>query len=159
MAARKLNPHTQRNHINRCKRFTAWLKRSPDTATASSVRRYSCTSWRTARASADHDLGEAREAEKANRRRPFSSVPARASLRRGRRLPIGCRLAFAGTAGAARIAMRIALGVAATTAPATGATHPAEGIMCRRAARKVALTARRQKSSPSRAAFAVALSR
>ena len=34
MAARKLNPDTQRSHIYSCKRFTAWLKRSPDTATA-----------------------------------------------------------------------------------------------------------------------------
>ena len=38
MAARKLNPHTQRSHIYSCKRFTAWLKRSPDTATADEVR-------------------------------------------------------------------------------------------------------------------------
>jgi integrase/recombinase XerD len=29
MAARKLNPHTQRGHIYSCKRFAAWLKRSP----------------------------------------------------------------------------------------------------------------------------------
>ena len=27
MAARKLNPHTQRSHISSCKRFAAWLKR------------------------------------------------------------------------------------------------------------------------------------
>jgi class 3 adenylate cyclase len=33
MAARKLNPNTQRGHILSCKRFAAWLKRSPDTAT------------------------------------------------------------------------------------------------------------------------------
>jgi hypothetical protein len=33
MAALKLNPHTQRSHISSCKRFAAWLKRSPDTAT------------------------------------------------------------------------------------------------------------------------------
>ena len=39
MAARKLNPHTQRSHISSCKRFAAWLKRSPDTATAEDVRR------------------------------------------------------------------------------------------------------------------------
>jgi len=29
MAARKLNPHTQRSHIQSCKRFAAWVKRSP----------------------------------------------------------------------------------------------------------------------------------
>ena len=29
MAARKLNPHTQRGHIYSCKRFAACLKRSP----------------------------------------------------------------------------------------------------------------------------------
>jgi integrase/recombinase XerD len=40
MAARKLNPHTQRGHIYSCKRFAAWLKRSPDTATAEEVRRF-----------------------------------------------------------------------------------------------------------------------
>jgi hypothetical protein len=35
MAARKLNPHTQRSHIiYSCKRFAAWLKRSPDTPAA-----------------------------------------------------------------------------------------------------------------------------
>ena len=40
MAARKLNPHTQRSHVQSCKRFAAWLKRSPDTATAEEVRRF-----------------------------------------------------------------------------------------------------------------------
>ena len=38
MAARKLNPNTQHSHISSCKRFAAWLKRSPDTATADEVR-------------------------------------------------------------------------------------------------------------------------
>jgi integrase/recombinase XerD len=40
MAARKLNPHTQRSHIHSCKRFAAWLKRSPDTATPDEVSRF-----------------------------------------------------------------------------------------------------------------------
>jgi integrase/recombinase XerD len=40
MAARKLNPHTQRSHIHSCKRFAAWLKRSPDTATPDEVRHF-----------------------------------------------------------------------------------------------------------------------
>ena len=40
MAARELNPHTQRSHISSCKRFAAWLKRSPDTATADEVRQF-----------------------------------------------------------------------------------------------------------------------
>jgi integrase/recombinase XerD len=40
MAARKLNPNTQRGHIYSCKRLAAWLKRSPDTATADEVRRF-----------------------------------------------------------------------------------------------------------------------
>jgi site-specific recombinase XerD len=40
MAARKLNPHTQRSHIYSCKRFAAWLKRSPDTATPDEVRHF-----------------------------------------------------------------------------------------------------------------------
>lgn len=38
MAARNLNRHTQRSHISSCRRFAAWLKRSPDTATADEVR-------------------------------------------------------------------------------------------------------------------------
>src|SRR6267142_2684682 len=38
IAARKLNPNTQRSHIYSCKRFAAWLKRSPDTATPDEVR-------------------------------------------------------------------------------------------------------------------------
>ena len=38
MTARKLDPHTQRSHIYSCKRFAAWLKRSPDTATAEDLR-------------------------------------------------------------------------------------------------------------------------
>src|SRR4030081_4030421 len=38
MAARKLNPHTQRSHIQSCKRFAAWLKRSPDAARPDEVR-------------------------------------------------------------------------------------------------------------------------
>src|SRR5260370_27872310 len=40
MAARKLNPYTQRSHIQSCKRFAAWLKRSPDTATPDEIRRF-----------------------------------------------------------------------------------------------------------------------
>jgi site-specific recombinase XerD len=40
MAARKLNPHTQRGHVSSCKRFAAWLKRSPDTAMPDEVRRF-----------------------------------------------------------------------------------------------------------------------
>jgi integrase/recombinase XerD len=40
MAGRKLNPHTQRSHIYSCKRFAAWLTRSPDTATPDEVRRF-----------------------------------------------------------------------------------------------------------------------
>lgn len=38
MTARKLNPHTQHSHIQSCRRFAAWLKRSPDTATPDDVR-------------------------------------------------------------------------------------------------------------------------
>jgi integrase/recombinase XerD len=40
MAARKLTPHTQRSHIYSCKRFAAWLKRSPDTASPDEVRHF-----------------------------------------------------------------------------------------------------------------------
>jgi site-specific recombinase XerD len=40
MNARKLGAHSQRSHISSCKRFAAFLKRSPDTATADDVRRF-----------------------------------------------------------------------------------------------------------------------
>jgi len=40
MAARKLGPHSQRSHIYSCRRFAAFLKASPDTATADDVRRF-----------------------------------------------------------------------------------------------------------------------
>jgi integrase/recombinase XerD len=38
MSSRKLVAHTQRGHIYSCKRFAAFLKRSPDTATAEDIR-------------------------------------------------------------------------------------------------------------------------
>ncbi len=38
MNSRKLGPHTQRSHLYSCKRFAAFLKRSPDTATAEDIR-------------------------------------------------------------------------------------------------------------------------
>ena len=40
MTARKLNPHTQRSHLQSCRRFAAWLKRSLDTATPDDVRQF-----------------------------------------------------------------------------------------------------------------------
>ena len=40
MAARKLGRHSQRSHIHSCKRFAAYLERSPDTASADDVRRF-----------------------------------------------------------------------------------------------------------------------
>ena len=40
MTARKLEPHSQRSHIHSCRRFAAFLKRSPDTATADDIRRF-----------------------------------------------------------------------------------------------------------------------
>jgi integrase/recombinase XerD len=40
MRARKLGRHTERSHIHSCKRFTAFLKRSPETATADDVRAF-----------------------------------------------------------------------------------------------------------------------
>jgi len=40
MNARKLGAHSQRSHIQSCKRFAAFLKRSPDTATADDIRRF-----------------------------------------------------------------------------------------------------------------------
>src|SRR6187549_2610420 len=40
MNARKLGPHSQRSHIHSCKRFAAFLKRSPDTATSDDLRRF-----------------------------------------------------------------------------------------------------------------------
>src|SRR5437764_6389201 len=40
MNARKLGAHSQRSHISSCKRFAAFLKRSPDMATAEDIRRF-----------------------------------------------------------------------------------------------------------------------
>ena len=40
MNARKLGSSTQRGHIHSCKRFAAFLNRSPDTATAEDIRRF-----------------------------------------------------------------------------------------------------------------------
>src|SRR6202021_2512414 len=40
MSSRKLCVHTQRSHIYSCKRFAAFLKRSPDTATCEDLRRF-----------------------------------------------------------------------------------------------------------------------
>jgi integrase/recombinase XerD len=39
-SARKLGPHSQRSHIYSCRRLAAFLKRSPDTATADDIRRF-----------------------------------------------------------------------------------------------------------------------
>ena len=38
MTSRKLCAHTQRGHIYSCKRFAAFLKRSPETATCEDIR-------------------------------------------------------------------------------------------------------------------------
>src|SRR5258708_15432688 len=40
MNARKLGAGTQRGHVRSCKQFAAFLKRSPDTATAEDIRRF-----------------------------------------------------------------------------------------------------------------------
>ena len=40
MAARKLGHHSQRSHLHSCKRFAAFLGRSPETATADDIRRF-----------------------------------------------------------------------------------------------------------------------
>jgi integrase/recombinase XerD len=40
MIARKLGRYSQRSHIHSCRRFAAFLKRSPDTANADDVRRF-----------------------------------------------------------------------------------------------------------------------
>ena len=52
MNARKLEPHTQRSHLSSCKRFAAYLKRSPDTATADEVRLFQLHLIETGAASA-----------------------------------------------------------------------------------------------------------
>ena len=40
MSARTLGPASQTNHLRACKRFAAWLGRSPDTATADDVKHF-----------------------------------------------------------------------------------------------------------------------
>ena len=42
MVSRKLVQGTQTGHVRACKRFAAWLKRSPETATVDEVRSSSC---------------------------------------------------------------------------------------------------------------------
>ena len=51
MAARKLNAGTQRLHISSCRRFAAFLRRSPETATVEDVRRFQLHLAETGRAS------------------------------------------------------------------------------------------------------------
>ena len=48
MTSRKLCAHTQRGHIYSCKRFAAFLKRSPETATCETSACSSCTWLRRA---------------------------------------------------------------------------------------------------------------
>jgi len=50
MNARKLCAGTQRAHISSCKRFAAFLKRSPDTATLEDIFRDHGAAWRSAHA-------------------------------------------------------------------------------------------------------------
>jgi hypothetical protein len=52
MNAGKLGAGTQRGHIRSCKRFAAFLQRSPETATAEDIRRFQLHLSETARASA-----------------------------------------------------------------------------------------------------------
>lgn len=40
MSARTLGPASQTSHLRACKRFAAWLRRSPDTATADDVKHF-----------------------------------------------------------------------------------------------------------------------
>ena len=40
MTARNLGRHSRRSHFSSCKRFAAFLERSPDTATADDIRRF-----------------------------------------------------------------------------------------------------------------------
>ena len=40
MRARQLSTATQTGHIRSCRRFAAFLRRSPDTATAEDIRRF-----------------------------------------------------------------------------------------------------------------------
>jgi len=50
---RKLNPHTQRSHIQSLQAGSPpGSTRSPDAATPDEVRLFQCTSWRAVRASA-----------------------------------------------------------------------------------------------------------
>ena len=40
MSARTLGPAFQTSHLRACKRFAAWLRRSPDTVTADDVKHF-----------------------------------------------------------------------------------------------------------------------
>jgi hypothetical protein len=93
MKARKLGPATHRNHIAACKRFAAFLQRSPDTATPDDVRAFMLhlaeDGTSIGRQLPDHDRGEvsvpghrraenkkhkAGEEDKANCPRPYSQL-------------------------------------------------------------------------------------
>jgi integrase/recombinase XerD len=52
MNARKLGRHCQRSHLSSCERFAAFLKRSPQTATAEDIRHFQLHLAETAPASA-----------------------------------------------------------------------------------------------------------
>ena len=76
MAARKLGRHAQRSHIHSCRRFAAFLGRSPDTATADDVPPLPAAPGRERteylQSQPDHDGGEV-------------SVPRHAAAARSRR--------------------------------------------------------------------------
>ena len=71
MNARKLGSHTQRSHISSCKRFAAFLKWSPDTATAEDMRLFQLHLNRRGR---QGGRGNARLAPMPLRRRPPSQI-------------------------------------------------------------------------------------
>jgi hypothetical protein len=45
MNSRKLGAHTHKSHLYSCKRFTTFLKRSPDTATLDDIRLIPAGTW------------------------------------------------------------------------------------------------------------------
>jgi hypothetical protein len=103
MTARQLGAHSQRSHIYSCKRFAAFLTRSPDTATVEDIRRFQLHLTETATSICNRNriMTGLRFLFRVNRQVPVTKaascrtgrhsagLPSRDSSQ-GRRRPAGC---------------------------------------------------------------------
>ena len=82
MSSRKLCVHTQRSHIYSCKRFAAFLKRSPDTATYEDIRLFQLHLAETA--SENLHISGCEQVQQMERDAVGTRVTSRPPLRSGR---------------------------------------------------------------------------